>query len=174
MKKLSILIPLFIVLFYIGKYFYMKPKFKSGDKAIVFTAKLKDGSQFSIQDLKGNYVLLDFWGSWCGPCRAENPNLIALNAKYNGKEFTDATGFEIVSIGVERNLTSWEKAIGQDGLVWKYHILQTDNFKSPIPLLYGVREIPTKYLLDTEGNVIFTNPNFTEISNFLNGKLVSK
>lgn len=152
----------------------MKPKFKSGDKAIVFNAKLKDGSQFSIKDLKGKYVLLDFWGSWCGPCRAENPNLIALNAKYNGKALTDASGFEIVSIGVERNEASWEKAIAQDGLTWKYHILQTDNFKSPIPMLYGVREIPTKYLLDTEGNVLFTNPSFTEISNFLSGKLVSK
>jgi thiol-disulfide isomerase/thioredoxin len=174
MKKLSILIPILIVLFYIGKYFYLKPKFKSGDKAIDFSAKLMDGSQFNISDLKGKYVLLDFWGSWCGPCRADNPNIVALNETYNGKTFSDASGFEIVSIGVERNEASWKKAIAQDGLVWKYHILQTDNFKSPIPMLYSVREIPTKYLLDTEGNVIFTNPSFAEISNFLNGKLVSK
>ncbi len=174
MKKISYFIPIAIALFYIGKYFYMKPKFKSGDAVLAFTAELRDGELFNLSSLKGKYILLDFWGSWCGPCRAENGTLVELYKTYNKEIFSEASGFEIVSIGVESNKVSWEKAITQDGLDWKYHILQTDNFKSPIPVLYGVREIPTKYLLDVSGNVIFTNPSKDEIINFLNGKLVSK
>ncbi len=149
----------------------MKPKFKSGEAAIDFSGTLINGEKFKLSDLKGKFVLLDFWGSWCGPCRAENPLLVQLNQQFQSKNFVDASGFEIVSIGVETNENSWKRAIEKDGLNWKYHIMQTQSFSSPIPKIYGVREIPTKYLLDTSGNVIMTNPSVQEVAKFLEKKL---
>jgi thiol-disulfide isomerase/thioredoxin len=162
-----------VIVFEIGRYFYFKPKYVSGDDTMSFTATLFNGEKFELSSLRGNYVLLDFWGSWCGSCRKENPLLSALYYKYNDKKFNDASNFEIVSIGIEKSKDNWVNAIKKDGLNWKYHILQDQNFDSEIPRLFGVKEIPTKYLLDTEGKVIMTNPSAEEIDKFLKGKLGS-
>ncbi len=153
-----------------GYYIYKMPKFGSGDKAPGFSAPLIDGSTFSLDDLKGKYVLLDFWGSWCGPCRRESSDLVELYKNFSHKKFKDAQGFEIVSVGIETNPSRWKKAILQDHLSWKYHIIQKDRFKGKIAKLYGVREIPTKYLLDKNGKVLMTNPRFEEIISFLDSK----
>jgi thiol-disulfide isomerase/thioredoxin len=174
MKKYYFLLPVFLfALFYIGKYFYMKPKYKAGEKVVSSSAELMNGEKFNLSELKGKYILMDFWGSWCGPCRAENPALVQLNQFYKNKKFSDAQSFEILSIAVETNKGSWLKAIAQDQLNWKYHVIQTSSFQSAIPLMYGVREIPTKYLLNTDGSVLMTNPSFQQLIEFLNSKVVS-
>jgi thiol-disulfide isomerase/thioredoxin len=152
----------------------MKPKYESGNTPTEIQSTLLSGDQFKLSDLKGRYVLLDFWGSWCGPCRAESPLLVKLNADFGNRKFKDASGFDIVSVGIEKSEAAWKAAIDADQLTWKYHILQPDLFSSPIPKAYRVREIPTKYLLDPDGKVLFTNPKAEDLIQFLNGNLVSQ
>jgi len=84
--------------FLIGQYIYKLPKFVNGETALEFTATLKNDNTFNLSDLKGKYVLLDFWGSWCGPCRAQGKHLVALKSKYGNARFKNADGFEIVSV----------------------------------------------------------------------------
>ncbi len=151
----------------------MKPKFRNGEDIPAFTATLKDGSTFELSSLKGQFVLLDFWGSWCGPCRRENPELVDLYNKFRNAEFKKASGFEVVSIGVETNADSWMNAIQKDRLIWPYHILQGDRFQSPIVKQFGVREIPTKYLLNEKGQIIAVNPGIKLVDKLLNDRLLS-
>jgi len=155
----------------IGKYVYLMPKFSSGEEIPGFEAKLKDGSSFALSDLKGDYVLLDFWGSWCGPCRRDNPGLVRLYDEFNGKSFKEADDFHIVNVAIETNERRWLAAIDKDGLNWPYHIAEFDRFNSPIAKAYGVREIPTKYLLDSSGKIIGVNQTEEELRDFFNSQI---
>ncbi len=169
-SKILKIVILLILVGYVINYFYRKPKFSAGEKALDFSAELISGENFSLENLRGRYVLLDFWGSWCGPCRQENPRLVELYHQTKGKVYQDAKGFDIVSIAIETKKASWLKAIQSDGLVWPYQIGEFDRFSSPIASLYGVREIPTKYLLDTSGAIIQVNPKIEEVMQFLQDK----
>ena len=141
----------------IGKYFYQMPKFINGEKAADFSTTLLNGEPFKLSDLHGKYVLLDFWGSWCGPCRKANHEILPIYEKYHNAQFENANGFEIVSVAIEKNEASWKKAISQDGLAWKYHISTLNEFDNPIALQYGVKIIPTSYLLSEDGMIIGVN-----------------
>lgn len=169
-SKITNVLLVLVVLGYAGYKIYQMPKFSDGEIAPGFQAELIDGKSFTLSDLSGNYVLLDFWGSWCGPCRQESPDLVKLHDTFNGKSFSDAKGFEIVSVAIETNENRWKSAIAKDRLNWPHHIVQLDRFKGPIAKEYGVREIPTKYLLDTKGEIIMVNPSFEKIHEFLNQK----
>lgn len=169
-KILNTLLVLLLV-GYSGYYFYKKPKYINGETAPQFTAQMIDGTQFSLSDLKGKYVLLDFWGSWCGPCRKENPSIVGLYKQFNGKIFTDASGFEVVSVAIERDENRMKKAIAKDGLIWKHHIPQLDRFASPVASQYGVNEIPTKYLINPKGYIMGVNQKPSEIARLLKERL---
>ncbi len=169
-KILNIILGLLIVGL-IGYHFYKQPKYENGEKAPQFQAELQDGSSFALSDLEGKYVLIDFWGSWCPPCRKENPGLKKLYNKFSQADFDGAEGLEIVSIGVETSEKRWKQAIAKDGLNWKYHIAQMDRFKSPIVSQYGVKEIPTKYLLNPRGEIIGVNQTADEIDLLLSRRL---
>lgn len=169
-KALNIILVLLVVS-YIFYYFYKQPIYKSGEMSKDFTATLMDGQSFKLYDLHGKYVLLDFWGSWCGPCRRENPELVSLYHTFNNKDFKSAGGFEIVSVAIETKRQSWEKAIQSDGLSWKYQIGEFERFKSPIAILYGVKEIPTKYFISPEGRILMVNPEISEIAAYLDDKI---
>jgi len=156
-----------LVVGFIGNYIYRLPKFSSGEQAKDFSSKLINNNDFTLSDLRGTYILLDFWGSWCGPCRKENKELVKLYDDFENKKFKDAAKFEIVSVGVETQEVSWQKAIEIDGLRWNYHILQNNRFSSEIVKLYGVREIPTKYLISPEGMILSVNESVGNISKFL-------
>ena len=155
----------------IGKNLYLKPKNITGVKSIEIKGTLPDGSPFALSDLKGKFVLLDFWGSWCGPCRQSNPELVALYQKYHGQVYKEAQGFEIVSIGLESNKSRWEQAIRNDGLVWPYHLMESSSFDSPATLAYTVKQIPTKFLINPEGVIMAVDPGIREISRLLDDRM---
>ena len=153
-----------ILLYFIGKYFYAQPKYINGEKAPDFTATMLTGEPMKLSDLKGQYILLDFWGSWCGPCVAEAPSLKKLYDNFHGKNYTDAKGFEIVSVGIESDKMRWQATIQRLGMNWQYHVSDFQNLDSPIAKMYGVRVIPTKFLINTEGVIIGVNKPIEEIS----------
>lgn len=173
---ISVLIPLLAIGIYIGgRHFYFQPKFINGDRAPNFSAQLADGSSFELEDLRGQYVLIDFWASWCGPCRAENPDIVVLEQTYRDQTFSDGQGLVVVSVGVEKRKESWQRAIQADGLDWPYHILdQAESLRfidSPIAKQYQVREIPTKFLLNPKGAIIAVNPNAEQIRDLLDSRI---
>lgn len=170
-NKLFLVLIAGFILYFIGSYFYKKPKFRNGEDIPVIEANLIDGSTFNIKSLSGKYVLVDFWGSWCPPCRQENPGLVKLYDKYHGQKFKKADDFEIVSIAIETNEDRWKSAIIKDNLNWPYHIVQLDRFKSPIPKEFGVREIPTKYLLNEKGQIIAVNPSVEMLDQLLTQRI---
>ena len=166
-NKIFLVLIIGFVLYALGRYLYMKPKFRNGEDIPTIEAELLNGDRFNIEQLKGKYVLVDFWGSWCGPCRKENPALVALYNKYNGQKFAKASGFEVVSIAVETEQDKWKRAIVKDGLSWPYHIVQLERFSSPIVKEFGVREIPTKYLLNEKGQIISVNATMDVLDRLL-------
>lgn len=105
------------------------------------------GQPLALSSLKGKVVLIDFWASWCGPCRKENPNVVALYKKYKDH------GFEIFGVSLDRDKEKWLQAIQDDGLVWK-HVSDLQYWKSQAAKAYGVSAIPATFLLDKEGKII--------------------
>jgi thiol-disulfide isomerase/thioredoxin len=95
--------------------------------------------------LRGKVVLIDFWASWCGPCRRENPAVVAAYNKFKDK------GFDIYSVSLDQDKGRWVGAIAQDGLVWKSHVSDLKGWQSAASAIYGVQSIPAQFLLDKEG-----------------------
>ncbi|PCJ90007.1 MAG: hypothetical protein COA57_00200 [Flavobacteriales bacterium] len=109
-----------------------------------------NGNIITLSSLRGNVVLVDFWASWCKPCRIENPNVVRVYQKYHDK------GFEILGVSLDKNKNQWLAAINQDGLIWK-HISDLRAWQSSVVPLYNVKGIPLAYLLDREGKIIAKN-----------------
>ncbi|MCR9173283.1 MAG: AhpC/TSA family protein [bacterium] len=121
-----------------------------GKMAPDFTEAMPDGEMLSLSDLRGNVVLLDFWASWCGPCRRENPNVVALYEKYKDK------GFTVMSVSLDKDKDKWLKAIENDNLSWPNHVSDLQFWQSKAAKLYGVSGIPFTVLIDKEGKIIRT------------------
>ncbi|MBX2817055.1 MAG: TlpA family protein disulfide reductase [Saprospiraceae bacterium] len=170
MGKISLIIALAIGLVFGIRKIYFLPKFNAGEAIPEVEHTLMDGSPFLLSSLADQYVLLHFWGSWCGPCRHENPHIVEIYNQFGSAEFEDAQGFEIVSMGIETSEAAWKRAIERDGLRWPLHIGQFDRFKSSMAKEFGVREVPTLYLLDPSHKVLMVNPSPAQIVEFLSDK----
>lgn len=113
--------------------------------------KNPQGQDMRLSDLRGQVVLVDFWASWCKPCRVENPNLVKAYEAYHDQ------GFEIFSVSLDKNRAKWVKAIEDDGLVWPYHVSDLQGWSNAAARTYGVNSIPFALLIDQEGKVVDKN-----------------
>ncbi|WP_142785818.1 TlpA disulfide reductase family protein [Changchengzhania lutea] len=117
-----------------------------------FEAFTPEGNRLSLNDIKGKVTIIDFWASWCGPCRRENPNVVKMYNKYHDK------GLEIIGVSLDRNghRDRWIDAIEKDKLTW-HHISNLEHWNDPIAKMYNVTGIPATFILNTEGKIIAKN-----------------
>jgi peroxiredoxin len=144
---------IFIGLLFFGFTPAMAPAKAPGKGSIApdFELKSPKGKTIKLSKLKGKVVLIDFWASWCRPCRAENPNVVEAYNKYNKSKFENGSGFEVISVSLDRDKQKWKDAIEADGLIWKDHGFDEGG---KVSTQYGVKTIPTAFLIDGEGKII--------------------
>ena len=121
-----------------------------GAEAPVFVSTDTTGKKIDLKGYRGKYTFVEFWASWCAPCREESPTLVRLYNQYKGK------GFEILSVSIDKNTTQWKNAIRQDGYTWG-NVCDLNGYGGPTAALYTVTAVPNSFLLDKNGRIIAKN-----------------
>lgn len=124
---------------------------EAGGQAPEIVLNDRNGKPLALSSLRGKVVLIDFWASWCMPCRAENPNVVKMYDKYKDK------GFTVYSVSLDNDRDAWLKAIEADNLKWPNHVSDLNGWNSAPVTAYDVQGIPATFLLDKEGNIIAKN-----------------
>ena len=134
----------------VGERIAILSRIEVGNYAPGFEQKSVDNQQVTLASYKGKYVLLEFWASWCGPCRAESPNVLNAYNTYKNK------GFDVLSVSLDHEKKNWEAAIQKDGLLWT-QVSDLKGWKNEVATLYGVQAVPANFLIDPNGKIIAEN-----------------
>ena len=166
-----------VAVFAISVFLYYSFVFNSavqGNKAPDFTIGLINESKYSLIQSEGNYVLLDFWASWCSPCLREIPTLIKISEKYKSSYFENRSQLDIVTVALEKRGENWKKVALKFKFNWDYQSVEYHNFilNSSLANLYGVLEIPSKFLIGPNGNIILSKTSYSEIEQYLNQRII--
>ena len=142
-------------------------KISRGSKAPNFTLPTLDGNTFTLSAMQGKVKIVDFWASWCGPCRLNNPVLRQLYADFHSK------GLEIVNVSLDEKRDRWVEAVKQDKLVWT-QVSSLKGWKDPVIQLYSITAIPAIFVLDADNNIIASGLHGEELKNFVSGLFAEK
>ncbi len=142
---------------------------KVGVVAADITLTSPSGKPVSLSSLRGKVVLVDFWASWCGPCRSENPNIVKCYNKYKSKKCSKGDGFEVFSVSLDVKKERWLGAIAADKLSWQFHGCDFGGWNGSVVKTYGVHQIPTSFIIDKNGKIIAVNLRGEDLGQFLAG-----
>jgi len=146
--------------FLLANTFILSAQIEVGDKLPSVTLKSSDNKEINIASFEGKYILIDFWASWCGPCRLGNKKLVKLYATLNPSKI------EIIGISIDTDPNKWIKAIAKDKITF-LQLIDANGFDAKTALLFGVEELPSKYLFNEKGILIIKNPTDEQIINLI-------
>jgi len=168
MHRFSKIFVLLISICVLSSFFLQPPVgLNLGNKAPEINQKGTGGLPMALSSLKGRMVYIDFWASWCGPCRAESSILVSTYKKYRDAVFKGGNGFEVYSVSLDGNPEAWKKAIIQDKLMWSYHVSDLQGWNNEAAMRYGVTSIPHGLLINGEGIIIRKNVRPSELDQIL-------
>ena len=135
---------------------YENTTIKIGQKAPELAYANPEGKTIKLSEInKGRYVLIDFWASWCGPCRMSNPGLVSMYKDYSTKKYKGAkNGFTVLNVSLDKDKEAWVAAIKKDNLTWPNHMSDLGGWQSKTAATYGVQFVPQAFLLDPSGKVV--------------------
>lgn len=135
-----------------------EPMFKVGEIAPDIALPNLNGEIIKLSSLRGQMVFVDFWASWCKPCRKENPEIVQTYLEFKDEEFENGTGFTVYGVSLDKKKDAWQNAINKDSLIWDTHVSDLKGWKNEAAVAYSISSVPMSYLIDGDGVIVAVNP----------------